>query len=220
MFSSKQNFQRKRKRGFTGNQHTKLNFMCNENPTDNEPGPSVNTCLRSKKIRLSDAAQRMKTPENDYHIIINFEILQDFVSSIASCPDCDSKKLEFSNNYISKMGLAMKFELKCKSCSWKKEFYTSKECKNKQKQGRNIFEVNVRSVMAFREMGKGHEAMSNYFRVMNMDTLSEPCYRNINNHLFIAYESAAKESTERASKETVQQAIAKGNVHELMPTRH
>ena len=46
-------------------------------------------------------------------------------------------------------------------CEWKHCFNTSK------KQGRS-HEVNVRAVLAFREIGRGHSAMTTFSKVMNM----------------------------------------------------
>ena len=46
-------------------------------------------------------------------------------------------------------------------CGWKYSLNSSK------KQGRSN-EVNVRTVLAFREIGKGHNAMTTFNKVMNM----------------------------------------------------
>ena len=53
--------------------------------------------------------------------------------------------------------------LQCESieCDWKYSFNILK------KQGR-FYEVNLRTVLAFRETGKGHNAMTTFNKVMNM----------------------------------------------------
>ena len=62
--------------------------------------------------------------------------------------------------------------INCNSYVWlahKDEFYTSGTCnKLVTKQGRNKFEVNVRTVASFREVGKGLESIKNFSRCMNM----------------------------------------------------
>lgn len=61
----------------------------------------------------------------------------------------------------------------------------------------------MRTVFAFRELGKGHAAMKSFARCMNMPPpMTTKTYNNINNVLHNAYEDTAKESTFLAAKET------------------
>ena len=55
--------------------------------------------------------------------------------------------------------------------------------------------------MAFREIGKGYEAITTFSRCMNMHSFSDPTYRNINHALYNAYDIAAKESMRKAADE-------------------
>ena len=73
-----------------------------------------------------------------------------------------------------------------------------KECIKKP--GRTLFEANVRTVAAFREIGKGHEAIVNFARIINMPTLSEPNSRNINAELHTASQYAVLMSMSNAAK--------------------
>ena len=78
--------------------------------------------------------------------------------------------------------------------------YSSNQTKSKASQGRSHFESNVRLVVAFREIGKGHEAVDNFSRIMNMHGLSLPAFANIKEDMIIAYENAAKASMLRAAE--------------------
>ena len=67
------------------------------------------------------------------------------------------------HNMEAKNGLAHLLELSCLECDWTKYFWTSKiieknidGCKTKGKSG---FDVNTRSVIAMREIGKGYTAL-------------------------------------------------------------
>ncbi len=60
-----------------------------------------------------------------------------------------------------KHGYSHYIVLQCEACEWKYCFYTSK------KQGQS-HELNVRAVLAFREIGKGHNAMTTFSKVLNM----------------------------------------------------
>ena len=64
----------------------------------------------------------------------------------------------------------------------------------KDVRGKKPFEVNVRSVIAFREIGKGNEAMRTFTTIMNMPPpLSHQPYSDINLSLHNIYGKAAKE---------------------------
>ena len=85
---------------------------------------------------------------------------------VSSCPEC-KKKVTLFDKLSSRMGFAHKLELCCENCDWKYETFTSDTCtppihtdrdvSGKRKQGRKSFEVNVRTVLSFREIGRGHE---------------------------------------------------------------
>ena len=65
----------------------------------------------------------------------------------------------------------------------------------KDTRGRKPFEVNVRSAIAFREIGKGYEAMHTFTTMMNMPPpLSYQSYNDINISLKNIDENAAKET--------------------------
>ena len=66
---------------------------------------------------------------------------------------------------------------------------------------RNQFEVNLRSVLSFREIGKGHDTIKTFSRCMNMYSISEPSYRKINEKLHETYELVANESMKKAAFE-------------------
>jgi hypothetical protein len=60
-----------------------------------------------------------------------------------------------------KHGYAHYISLQCVACDWKYCFNTS------QQQGLS-YEINVRAVLAFREIGKGHSAMTTFSKVLSM----------------------------------------------------
>ena len=59
-------------------------------------------------------------------------------------------------------------EFSCQNCSeWTKEIYTSKELKNNSK-GKSPFNINVRSVLAIREIGRGYSALEKLCAYLNL----------------------------------------------------
>ena len=63
-----------------------------------------------------------------------------------------------------------------------------------------MFEINVRAIVAFREIGRGLEAMNSFSRCMNMNSFSDPTY-NINEQLCKSYEIAGNDSMKKAADE-------------------
>ena len=178
--ANKKNSSRKRKHCFRGNQHdAKRAATMVSTPV----AESSNDCLRVRKVNLASASLNALN-ESDYNLLINFDILKEFLMQVACCPDCSSRNVEFVDNLVLRMGYAHKLKFLCCDCAYEHDFYTSKQCNRMyEKQGRNKFECNVRAVVAFREIGKGHEALQNVSRCLNMYSLGEPCYRGINEEL-------------------------------------
>ena len=63
-----------------------------------------------------------------------------------------------------------------------------------------MFEINVRAIVAFQEIGRGLEAINSFSRCMNMNSISDPTYRNINEQLCKAYEIAGNNSMKKAAE--------------------
>ena len=57
-------------------------------------------------------------------------MLQDIFEEVPRCPYC-GERLTLSDNLNNKMGMAHNFELNCDVCSYKKNFYGSKQCRKK-----------------------------------------------------------------------------------------
>ena len=163
--------------------------------------------LRSQKIKKrksldeSTVEGRTDNPDN-YNLIVNFGVLKSFVSAFLSCPKCDSKNVELCDELSLCMGYAHKLRLICQDCPHKIETFTSSECeKTESKQGRRKFEINVRAVTAFREVGKGHESMTNVSRCLHMFSIVDTTYRALNDSLYQAYLEAANSSMQLAVSE-------------------
>jgi len=109
-------------------------------------------------------------------------------------------------------------ELKCTLCSYLKRFHTSPiaenqldvekkkpfdKTKTKKKCTVSIkpFEVNLRAVIAMREIGAGHESMKTFSLYMNMHCLTPNGYNRIKRSALNAYKAAAEKSMLRAALE-------------------
>ena len=62
-------------------------------------------------------------------------------------------------------------------------------------------DVNARSVFAFREIGKGYQAIRDFAMHMNIPPYNAKAYNSINDRIRDAYEEAAESSMKKASDE-------------------
>ena len=82
-----------------------------------------------------------------------------------SCPEC-SEKLWLTIDHEAKLGLAQKIMVLCqnKNCEFKHHTYSSFKASSTSSR----YDVNLRSVIAFREIGRGHQHIQTFNRIMNM----------------------------------------------------
>ena len=87
-----------------------------------------NFCLRLRKLDKSfEDVPLLDEESNDYKIIINFEILKQFLCRFVVCSEYLSKNLEFGDNLSCRMGYAHKIYIICRGCSYKEYTYKSKQ---------------------------------------------------------------------------------------------
>ena len=152
-----------KKRKFNGNRHTALS------KTESLP----------KKRHVSTSAKKLITPKKDIsensstfsNIIIDLDILSDIISLIGTCPECESKNLCFDIDHSKKKGLSCCLKFKCKNCHmWYKEMYTSKKVGNEGKR-KAPFDINIRSMIAMREIGRGYSSLEKFCGFLNLLSL-------------------------------------------------
>ena len=105
----------------------------------------------------------------DFNLLIYFPKLQSLFNKFAKCHHCNSPtKLQVDLSL--KKGFCHTMKVFCDSCNAKEHFETSK-LQNKLtrgRRGRPFYDINLRTVIAFREIGKGYESMKNFCAIMNM----------------------------------------------------
>ena len=120
---------------------------------------------------------------------------------IGVCPLCSSK-VEVEINHASKKGFAQLLMLKCVVCPWETSFYSSNKIMRTDKMGPKNFEVNTRIILAFREIGKGLNAMETFAMCMNMtNCMAQKSYDSVNKSLQRSYTEVAQVSQKKAAKE-------------------
>ena len=95
----------------------------------------------------------------------------------------------------------MCLEFKCIKCEWRKCFYTSKEVKNDNR-GASSYEVNYLSIIAMREIGRGHTSLSTLCGIMNLPPpMNIKAYNDMQEKIASVYKEVANQSMQNAANE-------------------
>ena len=119
---------------------------------------------------------------------MNFCILKSLINHPCVCHSCNDDNLEIYN--VDKKGLSLQFSIECNDCDWTYKFPSSPRFKFQEKdsRGQKWYEINIRSVIAFREKGRGHEAIKTFTTMMNITKpLAIASINDINNNLHQTY---------------------------------
>jgi hypothetical protein len=126
-----------------------------EGDTVDVPGPS----------QIHKTSSNINT--NNMYMLTDVKIFMDLLKLIGRCPDCCST-IDNTVDFSSKKGLAQKVMVSCsyvKDCGWSYSTYLSTKLTTDE---RSRYDVNVRSIIAFREIGRGLGHIETFNRVMNM----------------------------------------------------
>jgi len=142
--------------------------------------------------------------EKDYYILINFSILKSLFEKLGHCMECGNA-ITLRDNLAFRMGFCHCLEIRCSFCEDDQKIYTSKSCEinlpERDSGGRLPYEVNVRSIVAFREIGRGHQSIERFSVCMNIYGLAENAFHNLNKRnglIYNAYKKAAQISIDKA----------------------
>ena len=141
--------------------------------------------------------------QDSVFFLMNFDCLKDIINLVGKCPYC-SHGIDINIDTSEKLGFSQQLLLNCQSsyCDWKAIKYSSPELHRPSTPGRKFQTVNLRMVMAFREIGKGHQALQTFASCMNMPRpMSHSNYDSINEVLHGAYETIAESSMANTAKE-------------------
>ena len=133
------------------------------------------------------------------YLLVDTDLLTSFIIDIASCNICSSNVV-VTHKLEGKQGFAHNISVECSkvSCTWSKSFWTSKNVRTPK--GRPPFDVNMRSVIAFREIDKGHTGMQKLGGFMNTPSvLTLKSYAGLVTNIQQSYTKVAKDSMFKAA---------------------
>ena len=154
-----------------------------------------------KKSVLSTKVYNENCNSATFNFIMNSSLLYKVIEVVGRCPECSSS---ISTRHEKKIGLSNLFLLKCCDCTWKYPFYSSMKYNPKKtaKRGGTSFDINTRSIIAFRKIGVGHAGIVTFSSIMNMQPpMNTNAYNKTVINLHQAYSECAAESMQNAAAE-------------------
>ena len=154
----------------------------------------------AKKIKPINVPTQVEAPE--CNVFMNTTLLVDFINKLSKCPECGNN-INIVHEVHKKKGLAHFFSVTCNSeiCDWS-DILSSSKTVNSNLRGSKSYEINLRTCIAFREIGRGYKSISSFCKLMNtpppMDSKS---YRKSFTTLYRAYTEAAHQSITAAAVE-------------------
>lgn len=168
----------------------------------------------SKKLNISSNMARYETTSDieessddlflpSTYLLLDSDILKSIIELVGACPNCNHRAVQVESDKLLKQGLSMLLYFVCDSCGWKKSFYTSKRTKRTAAgNGNQPFEINIRAVIAMREIGKGYNGLSLFCGFMNMTPpMQIKAFNEMQHNIMLAYKNVAESSMRRAAYE-------------------
>ena len=133
-------------------------------------------------------------------MLTNISIFLELFHLVGRCPVC-SGQIDVTVDFTAKKGLAQKVKLNCtgtSDCDWTYSSYLSTSVTSDE---RSRFDLNIISLIAYREIGRGFTHIETFNRVMNMPPpYSHSNYDETLKELFSPYEDAMNESMLQAAE--------------------
>ena len=158
------------------------------------------TSASARKLGERFSGQAKKVDSQGGFILLDLAKLKG-ICYVLCCPECKTSGLTLMEDFGKKKGLSIKFILECSSCFWEMEFDSSSTA-NIPGKSRNNMEVNVRMVMAMREIGVGYEGLNMFAINMNMHRpMTKNNYNKIIHSLHESFMNVASESMKVAAED-------------------
>ena len=209
-----------KRRRFSGNQHN-INQVEEQqqqqqqqqqpqqhNDVTSTPVTTSSTSASASKIDLSfyeehnEKSVDGKTSSNVdmtcLYMFADINIITELFNLVGRCPECNTE-VNFVVDFSKKKGQAQKVLITCAAaeCTWTHSTYLSQTV---DVGDHNRFDVNLRSIIAFREIGRGLNHIERFNRVMNMcPPYSHSNYDDMVKDVSTGYADALNESLDGAA---------------------
>ena len=162
------------------------------------PKPSV-----VEDLQRSGTGSEQHQEHTDFFFFTQYSCFKELVSFVR-CPNAQCLgDIEVAIDIKKKKGLSQFVSLNCKLCHFTSSSFASKRSTKESAGCPKFLEVNIRAGVAFKEMGKGYEALSSFCTLMNMPSpMSRASFDNCTDEIHNAFSEEVKSSLVNASKET------------------
>ena len=207
---TKQNLSRRIKRkwnGVVGNKKSSSSYILSSTMTSSTT-QAASSCSSERKIK-PNYSNTFDSGKDNYFVFINFSILKELIAKTA-CNNC-FQPLLLTDVDPSRKGFAHLFQLKCEHCDYVKRFNSSNKSINAKFDAvtaNSPYDVNIRAIIAFREVGCGYGAIKTFSSCMNLKCISENGFQKLNKTIMVAYKSASEKSMLLATKDSKKVDIA------------
>ena len=133
---------------------------------------------------------------------MNTTLLVKFMEKLCKCPECGDN-INIVHEVAKKNGLVHFFNASCMSdiCDWSEILSSSKTVDSKLR-GQKGYEINLRTCVAFREIGRGYRSMYAFFQLMNSPSpMDFKSYRKLFTKLYRVCRESASYSINAAAGE-------------------
>ena len=157
----------------------------------------------NKELKLGHQLDR--EVHEDFFSFVNTSVFYHLLAVFGIWPDWHSNKLILTHDETKKMGLALSFIMNCNICKWGHNFKASHSLEHCYTPGPKGYSVNTQAVLAFREIGKGFDAIELFCTCLGMP---QPFMPKV--FTKTAYDSIASKSMKCGATETRGMPIGQG----------
>ena len=135
------------------------------------------------------------------YMLFDSSLLIILLSTIGKCKHRTSN-INVVYDVKAKQGLCNLFRLKCTKvqCKWTEIFATNRTVNKQVQRGKAPYGINIRTVAAFREIGKGFAVIETFCGIMNMpQPMNRTTFRDCIDSMHPAYVNTAEHSMNNAA---------------------
>ena len=175
--------------------------MYGESPLPGNNTDKISSSSKKLTKRIRNVEDDVEQVSVDGFVIFCIAVMRN-VFSVLCCPGCKQEGVELEEICERKQGVAVAFRLKCSTCLWEHQFSSSRYTNFPGKKTKNNMEVNVRLIMALRNLGIGYDGLQHFCMTLNMNKpMTRNNYNKTVNSLHESYMAEAEQSMKIAAEE-------------------
>ena len=174
--------------------------MYGESPLSGNNTVKISSSSKKLTKRIRNIEDDVEQVSVDGFVIFCIAVMRN-VFSFLYCPGCKQIGVELEEICERKQGVAVAFRLKCSTCLWEHQFSSSRYTNVPGKKAKNK-KVNVRLIIALRNLGIGYDGLQHFCMTLNMNKpMTQNNHNTTVNSLHESYMAEAEQSMKIAAEE-------------------